>query len=74
MADEIMQHLKKAKTRSLSFDRHVHFTNLSSVSVNAITYINILRDPIEKLTSRYVIHNNLLNLNPYFLSKLYFRR
>lgn len=50
---EVGQHIQSSKTSLVSFDRHVHFTNFSGLGQHAPTYINMLREPIEKLTSRF---------------------
>ena len=52
LATDISEHLKAAKTKLVSFDRHVHFTNLSTFSIAHASYLNIVRDPIDKVASR----------------------
>ena len=36
-----------------SFDRHVYFTNFSSFGSQNPVYINLVRDPIAKMVSRF---------------------
>ncbi|KAF4525737.1 hypothetical protein B566_EDAN001997 [Ephemera danica] len=36
-----------------SFDRHVYFTNFSSFGTQQPIYINLIRDPVDKMISRF---------------------
>ncbi|KAF2348739.1 Sulfotransferase [Trinorchestia longiramus] len=37
----------------VSFDQHLHFLDFSKVGLPAVTYFTVVREPIEKLTSRF---------------------
>ncbi|XP_063590489.1 uronyl 2-sulfotransferase-like [Penaeus indicus] len=40
-------------TSWLSFDRHVYFTNFSTLGLKMPVYLNLIRDPVEKAASRF---------------------
>ncbi|CAL4117231.1 unnamed protein product, partial [Meganyctiphanes norvegica] len=53
VAAEIGETVHESKERLLSFDRHIHFTNFTQLGLKVPIFINIIRDPIEKLESRF---------------------
>lgn len=38
----------------VSFDKSIYFVNFTQYDRQSPTYLNIIRDPIEKLSSRFV--------------------
>jgi len=52
-------------TIPLSFDRHVYFVNFTSFGRQSPTYINLVRDPVDKAVSRFYYSRATPNpLNP----------
>ncbi|CAB3365002.1 Hypothetical predicted protein [Cloeon dipterum] len=45
--------IKSASTVPTSFDRHIYFTNFSSYGYQNPIYINLIRDPVDKMISRF---------------------
>ncbi|XP_054256845.1 uronyl 2-sulfotransferase-like [Macrosteles quadrilineatus] len=52
LVEKITQTLHDA-TIPLSFDRHVYFINFTSFGRQSPTYINLVRDPVDKAVSRF---------------------
>ncbi|XP_018020440.1 heparan sulfate 2-O-sulfotransferase pipe-like isoform X3 [Hyalella azteca] len=42
-----------APAQRVSFDRHLHFTDFAALGVPRVSYFSMVREPIEKLTSRF---------------------
>jgi len=58
----------------VTFDRHVYFLNFSQYDRQSPTYINLVRDPIDKAASRSdQIPPNFTNNFPIFLSIRFLR-
>ncbi|XP_076028690.1 uronyl 2-sulfotransferase homolog pip-like [Oratosquilla oratoria] len=53
LAEEIGEHLYENTVPIISFDRHVHFTNFSRLGLKMPLYFSGVRDPVEKLASRF---------------------
>ncbi|CAH0554605.1 unnamed protein product [Brassicogethes aeneus] len=51
LVEEFYDILRKQPVR-LSFDRHTYFVNFTSFDKQSPTYINLIRDPIDKIVSR----------------------
>ncbi|KAL1132820.1 hypothetical protein AAG570_010772 [Ranatra chinensis] len=56
LVDEVMRRLQQ-EALPLSFDRHVYFINFTSHGQQSPTYLNLVRDPIQKLISSRAIPN-----------------
>ncbi|KAK4313053.1 hypothetical protein Pmani_015574 [Petrolisthes manimaculis] len=56
LAQEVREKLQESSVdvSRVSFDRHVHFTNFTSLGLNTMpVYLNLIRDPVEKMASRF---------------------
>ena len=55
LVEEVTQKVRDEAVPT-SFDRHVYFLNFSQFDRQSPTYINLVRDPIDKAASRYVYY------------------
>ncbi|XP_064105763.1 heparan sulfate 2-O-sulfotransferase pipe-like [Macrobrachium nipponense] len=53
LAADIGQKLHDTTEHLVSFDRHVYFTNFTNLGLKMPIYLNIIRDPLEKMESRF---------------------
>ncbi|XP_042887556.1 heparan sulfate 2-O-sulfotransferase pipe-like [Penaeus japonicus] len=53
LAAEIGEKIFESAEPRLSFDRHVYFTNFSTLGLKMPVYLNLIRDPVEKAASRF---------------------
>lgn len=53
LAAEIGEKLHDTTEPHVSFDRHVYFTNFTNLGLKMPLYLNLIRDPVEKLESRF---------------------
>lgn len=54
--EEIVENINEIRKESAlptSFDRHMYFTNFSYFGYQNPIYINLIRDPVDKMMSRY---------------------
>ncbi|XP_047476009.1 heparan sulfate 2-O-sulfotransferase pipe-like [Penaeus chinensis] len=53
LAAEVGEKIFESAEPRLSFDRHVYFTNFSTLGLKMPVYLNLIRDPVEKAASRF---------------------
>lgn len=53
LVEEVGERVQESHEPRVSFDRHVYFTNFSRHGFKMPLYLNLVRDPVEKLTSRW---------------------
>ncbi|XP_071549761.1 uronyl 2-sulfotransferase homolog pip-like isoform X2 [Panulirus ornatus] len=50
---QVKEKIHEATEPRVSFDRHVYFTNFTSMGIKMPLYLNLVRDPVEKVASRF---------------------
>ncbi|XP_063845183.1 heparan sulfate 2-O-sulfotransferase pipe-like isoform X1 [Scylla paramamosain] len=53
LVEEIGERVQESTEPRVSFDRHVYFTNFTSYGFKMPIYLNLVRDPVEKMASRF---------------------
>ncbi|XP_042211911.1 uronyl 2-sulfotransferase-like [Homarus americanus] len=53
LAAEVGEKIQETSELHVSFDRHVYFTNFTSLGLKMPIYLNLIRDPVEKMVSRF---------------------
>ncbi|XP_050730349.1 heparan sulfate 2-O-sulfotransferase pipe-like isoform X1 [Eriocheir sinensis] len=53
LVEEVGERLQESPEPRVSFDRHVYFTNFSNHGFKMPLYLNLVRDPVEKVASRF---------------------
>ncbi|XP_069989577.1 heparan sulfate 2-O-sulfotransferase pipe [Penaeus vannamei] len=53
LAAEMGEKIFESAQSRLSFDRHLYFTNFSTLGLKMPVYLNLIRDPVEKAASRF---------------------
>ncbi|KAG0715367.1 Heparan sulfate 2-O-sulfotransferase pipe [Chionoecetes opilio] len=53
LVEEIGERVQESLEPRLSFDRHVYFTNFTLYGFKMPLYLNLVRDPVEKVASRF---------------------
>ncbi|XP_047477183.1 uronyl 2-sulfotransferase-like isoform X2 [Penaeus chinensis] len=55
--------LRAAPTHTLSYDRHLYYTNFTELGSEAPVYVNIVRDPVERFISSFYYRRSQERLN-----------
>ncbi|XP_044732111.1 uronyl 2-sulfotransferase-like [Chrysoperla carnea] len=60
--DEVTNYIKTYAV-PMTFDRHIYFVNFTSFDKQSPTYINLIRDPVQKIISRFYYNQRKPNKN-----------
>ncbi|XP_042868262.1 uronyl 2-sulfotransferase-like [Penaeus japonicus] len=55
--------LRAAPTHTLSYDRHLYYTNFTALGSEPPVYVNIVRDPVERFISSFYYRRSQERLN-----------
>ncbi|XP_045621527.2 heparan sulfate 2-O-sulfotransferase pipe isoform X2 [Procambarus clarkii] len=63
LVDNLTTSMNSTPSHTLSYDRHIYYTNFTELGMDRPVYINIIRDPVERFISSFYYRRSQERLN-----------